>query len=168
MVVDFAFRVLLAAIPAPSPPRSQATHTYRRDGWRKLLLASLLQLRDCCQRLKLHREALLHSLEASCLPHGLGAQQGAAAAAAAIASIAAGAGDRKSSILKPGSPVAADAAAGALGRARPFGCARAGCGAGGRLVWVRRMRVSSVCVGRTPQPFTFLAAHLDPCRRAPS
>ncbi|KAF6251338.1 Foie gras liver health family 1-domain-containing protein [Scenedesmus sp. NREL 46B-D3] len=45
----------------------QAVHMYRMDGWDTLLLYSLLLLRDVCQRLKLHREALLHSLELCCL-----------------------------------------------------------------------------------------------------
>jgi hypothetical protein len=53
-----------------------------RDGWEALLLHSLLLLRDVCQRLKLHKESLLHSLEVASLAASLGANTAADAAAA--------------------------------------------------------------------------------------
>eukprot|EP00879_Flechtneria_rotunda_P002505 GHRR01002703.1.p1 GENE.GHRR01002703.1~~GHRR01002703.1.p1 ORF type:complete len:1063 (+),score=495.97 GHRR01002703.1:1057-4245(+) len=103
----------------------QAVYTYRRDGWDLLLLHCLLQLRDVCQRLKLHKEALLHSLEVACLTHSLtnsskggssssdgsqtasaglvNAQQAAALASAAITGLCTGAGDKRSSIMKTSS-----------------------------------------------------------------
>lgn len=101
-----------------------------RDGWDTLLLYTLLLLRDVCQRLKLHKEALLHSLELSCLmadslaqqsgstgstvgpaasaqPPGQHAlvdqQQASALAAAALAGMLKGPTDKRSSIMKAGS-----------------------------------------------------------------
>jgi hypothetical protein len=43
-----------------------------RDGWPELLLQVLLQLRDTCARLKLHKEALLAGLELAALLAALG------------------------------------------------------------------------------------------------
>lgn len=88
-----------------------------RDGWDALLLHSLLLLRDVCQRLKLHQEALLHSLEVACLADSLAIsndsqaaptyelanhQQAEACAEAALAGLLTGAADKKSSIMKAG------------------------------------------------------------------
>lgn len=87
-----------------------------RDGWDALLLHSLLLLRDVCQRLKLHKESLLHSLEIASLADSLrgstAADAGAAAgmfdhdqaqglAAAALVGLLAGPQDNKSSLKKP-------------------------------------------------------------------
>lgn len=58
-----------------------------RDGWDALLLHSLLLLRDVCQRLKLHKESLLHSLEVASLATSL---RGSAAGAAADSAAATG------------------------------------------------------------------------------
>lgn len=87
-----------------------------RDGWDALLLHSLLLLRDVCQRLKLHKESLLHSLEvaslAACLRGSAGAADSAAAtglfdqeqaaglASAALMGLLAGPQDNKSSLKK--------------------------------------------------------------------
>jgi hypothetical protein len=102
----------------------QAAHVYRREGWDALLLRALLPLRDVCQRLKLQREAMLHSLElatvvahtlasadaAAAAPGGddaggaggcvLDAAQAAALAEASLAGLLAGGGDRRSGIMK--------------------------------------------------------------------
>lgn len=53
-----------------------------RDGWDALLLHSLLLLRDVCQRLKLHKESLLNSLEVASLAASLRGNAAADAAAA--------------------------------------------------------------------------------------
>jgi hypothetical protein len=92
-----------------------------RDGWDMLLLCSLLLLHDVCQRLKLHREALLHSLELACLTASLAApnssssrksgtpagdlsdpKQAVTMAAAALAAMLKGPVDKRSSIMKAG------------------------------------------------------------------
>jgi hypothetical protein len=95
----------------PSPP--QAAHVYRRDGWPLLLLDALLRLRDCCARLRLPREELLHRLEIASLS-GPGLRQAGAGrqpadladAADALHSLLAGASDRRASIMRPPSPPA--------------------------------------------------------------
>jgi hypothetical protein len=46
-----------------------------RDGWDALLLHCLLLLQQVTQRLKLHKESLLHSLEIACLAHSLAANK---------------------------------------------------------------------------------------------
>eukprot|EP00878_Enallax_costatus_P027899 GHUV01030087.1.p1 GENE.GHUV01030087.1~~GHUV01030087.1.p1 ORF type:complete len:989 (+),score=366.66 GHUV01030087.1:1269-4235(+) len=101
----------------------QTVYTYRRDGWDALLLQSLLLLRDVCQRLKLHQEALLHSLELACVADSLPSsansnsqpaatlheladhEQAIGLAAAALASMLTGPGDKKGSIMKTSSNV---------------------------------------------------------------
>ncbi len=82
------------------------------------MAGSLLPLRDCCQRLKLPREALLHTLELACLPHKQAPQEVSSAAAAALAGMLSGAGDQLASILKGGggAPQAPAAQAGADGQ----------------------------------------------------
>jgi hypothetical protein len=89
-----------------------------RDGWDALLLHSLLLLRDVCQRLKLHKESLLHSLEVASLADSLSGDAAAAAdagaaaglldreqaqglAAAALLGLLAGPQDNKSNLKKP-------------------------------------------------------------------
>jgi hypothetical protein len=87
-----------------------------RDSWDALLLHSLLLLRAVCQRLKLYKESLLHSLEIASLADSL---QGTAAASsasagglldhdqaqglasAALLGLLAGPQDAKSSLKKP-------------------------------------------------------------------
>jgi len=92
----------------------QATHTYRRDGWQLLLAAALARLQDCCQRLRVPREALLCALELSCLPHGGSPAQIECAAAAALPSMLTGGGGQKSSILKAAAAAAPPAGPDAL------------------------------------------------------
>lgn len=95
------------------------TLTSCRDGWDALLLHSLLLLRDVCQRLKLHKESLLHSLEVASLADSLSGDAAAAAAdagaaaglldqeqaqglaAAALLGLLAGPQDNKSNLKKP-------------------------------------------------------------------
>jgi hypothetical protein len=87
-----------------------------RDGWEALLLHSLLLLRDVCQRLKLHKESLLHSLEVASLAANLGTDTAADAAAASglfdreqaqglasasLLGLLAGPQDNKSNLKKP-------------------------------------------------------------------
>jgi hypothetical protein len=88
----------------------------RRDGWDVLLLHGLLLLRDVCQRLKLHKESLLHSLEIASLATSLAAagtgssgavatglfdeQQAQALASAAVMGLLGGPTDHKSSLKK--------------------------------------------------------------------
>lgn len=85
------------------------------------MLQPLLLLRDICQRLKLHQEGLLHTLELACVADSLAAstnssdhtattvheladhQQAVGLAAAALASMLVGAGDKKGSIMKTSS-----------------------------------------------------------------
>lgn len=89
-----------------------------RDSWDALLLHSLLLLRDVCQRLKLHKESLLHSLEIASLADSLRGTAAASSASeaagglldhdqaqglasAALLGLLAGPQDAKSSLKKP-------------------------------------------------------------------
>lgn len=106
-----------------------------RDGWPELLLQVLLQLRDTCARLKLHKEALLSGLELAALLAALGRtrqqrnqqqqhkgtgqigaqqqrqqqlldpSQTAALATAALSSLLVGGTDKKGGIIKTGGAV---------------------------------------------------------------
>ena len=129
----------------------EAAHVYRRDGWAPLLAGVLPQLRDCCARLKLQREAHLHALELASLPlvrgggassssggggggGGSAAADAKAAAAAALAGMLAGAADAPASILKAVAAAAAAPAGSDDGSASPpaaAAAAAAGRGGGG-------------------------------------
>lgn len=91
--------------------------TLCRDGWDTLLLNSLLLLRDVCQRLKLQKEFLLHSLEVASLADSLQGttatpdtqaaasglfdhEQAQGLASAALLGLLAGPQDSKSSLKK--------------------------------------------------------------------
>jgi len=90
--------------------------TLCRDGWDTLLLNSLLLLRDVCQRLKLQKEFLLHSLEVASLADSLQRtttpdtqaaasglfdhEQAQGLASAALLGLLAGPQDSKSSLKK--------------------------------------------------------------------
>lgn len=87
-----------------------------RDGWDHLLVQVLQQLCDCAQRLKLHKELIIYTLELCSLPHGLGASAASSAANSSIATLLAGASDKKGSIIK-GAAAAAGGGGGAAARA---------------------------------------------------